>query len=123
VRSGTGLRPVQIVTGRRVIDGDTLLIAIDVAPEKFHTEKLRLRGLDCPELSTVEGKAAKRFSESLLPPGMAFIVATTKPDRYERYLADVFVTRASGEAVFLNNVLLENGHAERKDEWEFGDWD
>ena len=25
--------------------------------------------------------------------------------------------------VFLNNALLENGHAARKDKWEFGDWE
>ena len=26
------------------------------------------------------------------------------------------------EEIFLNNALLENGHAVRKDAWEFGDW-
>ena len=109
-------------TLRRVVDGDTLLIAIDVAPDIFHTEKLRLRGLDCPELSTVEGKVAKRFTESLLPADAAITVSTTKPDKYDRYLADVFVRSAAGETVFLNNALLDGGYAERKDEWEFGDW-
>ena len=27
------------------------------------------------------------------------------------------------EEVFLNNALLENGQAVRKEEWEFGDWE
>ena len=109
-------------TLRRIVDGATLVIAIDVAPDIFHTEKLRLRGLDCPELSTAEGKAAKRFAESLFRPGTEVTISTTKPDKYDRYLADVFVPSDAGEPVFLNNALLENGHAVRKDEWEFHDW-
>ncbi|MSU25616.1 MAG: hypothetical protein EXS32_17565 [Opitutus sp.] len=44
--------------------------------------------------------------------------------------ADVFMQQESGdpghtpgpEEIFLNNALLENGHAVRKDAWEFGDW-
>ncbi|HUR58504.1 MAG TPA: DUF1016 N-terminal domain-containing protein [Opitutaceae bacterium] len=104
----------------RVIDGDTFLVGLDVGPETFRQEKLRLRGLDCPEMSTAEGRAAKRFVDGLLSPGAAVIVATTKPDKYDRYLADVFLEGADG--LFLNNQLLAAGHATRKDAWEFGDW-
>jgi hypothetical protein len=69
------------------------------------------------------------------------ITCTTKPDRYDRYLADVFICQlngdslkvkdsagseaqrstfnselgASGTAVFLNNAFLENGHGVRYD--------
>ena len=96
-------------------------------------EKLRLRGLDCPEVATPEGRAAKRFTESIVRLGHEVLVNTTKPDKYDRYLADVFVpSEATGSAeatdtagsseVFLNNLLLENGHAGRKDAWEFDDW-
>lgn len=123
-------------TIRRVVDADTLIIGIEVAPGIWLEEKLRLRGLDAPELSTPEGKAAKRFVDGLLPAGTAVIISTTKPDKYDRYLADVFVggteklraesseSRAGrqDEEIFLNNALLENGHAERKDAWQFGDW-
>ena len=52
----------------------------------------------------------------------AVTVFTTKPDKYDRYLADVFLTTDDGE-LFLNGALLENGHAVRKEAWEFGDWD
>ena len=48
----------------------------------------------------------------------------------DRYLADVFLatespSTGSGPAgeIFLNNHLLENGQAVRKDKWEFGDWE
>jgi endonuclease YncB( thermonuclease family) len=110
-------------TLRRVVDGDTLVVALEVAPEIFIEQKLRLRGLDCPEMSTAEGKAAKRFVEALVVKTTAIVINTTKPDKYDRYLADVFLqTEAAGE-IFLNNTLLESGQAVRKDAWEFGDWE
>lgn len=108
---------------RRVVDGDTIVVVLRVGPGVELVEKLRLRGLDCPERDTAEGKAAKRFTESLLPPGREVTLSTTKPDKYDRYLADVFVSAGSGETLFLNNALLEHGHAVRKDAWQFGDWE
>jgi endonuclease YncB( thermonuclease family) len=105
-------------TLRRVVDGDTLVVALEVAPGIFIEQKLRLRGLDCPEMSTPEGKAAKRFVDALVAKTTAVIINTTKPDKYDRYLADVFLTTESGE-IFLNNTLLENGQAVRKDAADF----
>ncbi len=120
---------------RRVVDGDTLVVALEVAPGIFLEQKLRLRGLDCPELSTPEGKTAKRFVDTLVAQTTAVVINTTKPDKYDRYLADVFlqtdpdsVSQLSSlnsqlPEIFLNNTLLENAQAVRKDAWEFRDWD
>ncbi|MBI5766892.1 MAG: thermonuclease family protein [Verrucomicrobia bacterium] len=105
----------------RVVDGDTLAVALELSPGVFLEQKLRLRGLDCPEIGTPEGKAAKRFVDGLVANATALVIHTTKPDKYDRYLADVFLAQAGGE-VFLNNALLENGHAVRKDAADFGDW-
>lgn len=117
----------------KVVDGDTLWIKIYLRPRHWIKQKLRLRGLDCPELSTPEGKAAKRFVDALVARTTSVVINTTKPDKYDRYLADVFLQVASEPAsgtstapeseIFLNNLLLENGHAVRKDAWEFGDWE
>lgn len=106
---------------RRVVDGDTLVVALEVSPGVFLEQKLRLRGLDCPELISPEGRAAKRFVDALVGKTTAILIHTTKPDKYDRYLADVFLVTDTGE-IFLNHTLLENGHAVRKDAWEFGDW-
>jgi endonuclease YncB( thermonuclease family) len=117
-------------TIRRIVDGDTLLVALEVAPGITLEKLLRLRGLDCPETNTAAGRVAKRFVENLVAPGDEVILSTTKPDKYDRSLADVFVrgkaeklraeaselrdrTAANGGEVFLNNALLENGHAVR----------
>ena len=111
--------PVELI---KVVDGDTLWIKIYLRPRQWIKHKLRLRGLDCPEMSTPEGKAAKRFVDALVAKTTAVIINTTKPDKYDRYLAEVFLTTGTGE-IYLNNSLLENGQAVRKDAWEFGDWE
>ena len=81
-----------------------------------------MRGLDCPETSTAAGRAAKRFVDDLVHVGDEVVLSTTKPDKYDRYLADVFLQPAMDEKretedpeIFLNNALLENGHAVRYD--------
>jgi endonuclease YncB( thermonuclease family) len=114
----------------KVVDGDTLWVRIFLRPDQWVKQKLRLRDLDCPELATPEGKAAKRFVDALVARTGSVIICTTKPDKYDRYLADVFLTIADsstdstgsrpagagqGEEVYLNNALLAHGHAGRKD--------
>lgn len=106
----------------KVVDGDTLWVKVYLEPGRWVKQKLRLRDLDCPEMDTAEGKAAKRFTEALVACATAMTICTTKPDKYDRYLADVFVPGAGGEPVYLNNALLAAGHATVKREWEFGDW-
>lgn len=105
----------------KVVDGDTLGVKVYLEPGRWVKQKLRLRDLDCPEMDTPEGKEARRFTASLVPPGTSVTICTTKPDKYDRYLADVFVAQPEGE-VYLNNQLLAHGHAAIKREWEFGDW-
>jgi endonuclease YncB( thermonuclease family) len=106
----------------RVVDGDTLWAKIYLEPGRWVKEKLRLRGLDCPEMNTAEGRAAKRFVEALVAKAKAVTVATFKPDKYDRYLADVFLDGEGCEPTFLNNELLANGHAVRKGEYALTDW-
>lgn len=107
----------------RVVDGDTLILKIWLKQNHWLKEKVRLRGLDCPELDTPEGKSAKRLVETLVKEAASVTVTTTKPDKWDRYLSDVFLCRADGEALFLNNLLLENGHARRYDKVALEDWE
>ena len=77
---------------RKIIDGDTLIARVHLNFRMFITQKFRLRGIDCPEIDTPEGKRAKRFVEERLN-GLDFIIIKTHKDttdKYERYLADVF---------------------------------
>jgi len=92
-----------------VVDGDTIWAVIDVGFGTRVREKLRLRGIDCPELGSPEGEAAKRFVAKCLPVGARILIKTTSSDdKYGRYVADVF----AGD-LYLNNRLLEEGLAVR----------
>jgi endonuclease YncB( thermonuclease family) len=97
-------------------------VKVNLEPDRWVKQKLRLRDLDCPELDTAEGKAAKRFVEALLARAEAVTICTTKPDKYDRYLADVYLSSPEGE-IYLNNELLREGHAGRKGGYSPADWE
>jgi len=95
-----------------VTDADTLWVLIDLGFGFITRQHLRLRGIDAPEMNTRAGLEAKRFVERELKKATHIVITTTKSDKYDRYLADVFYT-VNGKERFLNNRLLETGHAER----------
>lgn len=105
-------------TVERVIDGDTLLVHVDCGLDCLTRQRLRFRGIDTPELSTKEGRAAKRFIESKIKPNDFVIIKTHKNDKYDRYLVDVFYSpgekdpaKVAAEGIYLNQELLDQGLA------------
>jgi len=99
----------------KVIDGDTLLASFYFQGRFLIAQKLRLRGIDAPEMDTPEGKKAKRFVESRLKDCEFVIVKTYKDrtDRFDRYLADIFYAprvadgaRIAREGIYLNQEIL-----------------
>lgn len=99
-----------------IIDGDTIKAVIDLGFGFRTVQTLRLRGIDAPELPTADGKAAKEFLEKLLAPSSKVLIRTVKSDKYDRYLADIFMTDEKGKEQYLNNLLLEKGYAVRVSE-------
>ena len=104
----------------RVIDGDTLWLDVDCGFQVWTRQKVRLRGIDTPELLTKEGQEAKAFVASALSENTSVAITTTKPDKYDRYLADLFYLPGIGKAEdalrngwFLNGELLKKGYAKR----------
>ncbi|MBI5150490.1 MAG: thermonuclease family protein [Candidatus Omnitrophica bacterium] len=125
----TGARKVEVPDGElftykagveKVIDGDTLLVSLDFGCPMSVSWKLRLRGIDCPEIDTEEGKKAKRFVEARLK-GCEFIIVKTckdRTDKFDRYLADIFykagasdLSLVAGEGTYLNQELLSEHFA------------
>jgi len=92
-----------------VIDGDTLWLDIDCGFGVWTKQKVRLRGIDTPELKTAEGIRARDFVVEALK-GVPFVaVTTTKPDKYDRYLADVFyLPKEEDPGVILSNGVFLN---------------
>ena len=97
-----------------VTDGDTLKVDFHLGLGNRKGETIRLNHIDCPELDTPEGKAAKRFVERELS-GTEFITlksVKTRKEKWGRYLGDVFYTRKGrGPLIYLNQLLLDKGHA------------
>ena len=106
-------------TIERVVDGDTLLVNIDLGFDVWTTKRLRLRGIDTPEKKTPEGEAAHLFTQECLPPNTTVVIQTFTVDLHGRYVVDVFFLlgetdkeKIFAEGRFLNQVLLDEGHAE-----------
>lgn len=106
----------------RIIDADTLWVALDVGLSGVSRQKLRLRDIDAPELDTAAGRRAYEFLKSTLAKAPFLMVRSYKNDKYDRYETDLFIPaegagarnpRALGlsDLVFINNLLLETGHA------------
>jgi len=99
-------------------------VRLDLGFDTWNRQTLRLRGLDCPELDTKAGQEAKVFVSAQLKSAPFLIVRSSRSDKYDRYLADIFVPatgnkststeqRESSDEIYLNNLLLETGHAVR----------
>jgi endonuclease YncB( thermonuclease family) len=98
----------------------------------FVREKLRLRGINTPEISTPAGQKAKKYVESLLPAGSPLILKSHQTDNYGRFVADVFfgpaaparrsvsapksLTLSADGLTYLNQKLLDESHAVRMEE-------
>jgi micrococcal nuclease len=98
-------------TVKRVVDGDTIEIAIG-----GKTERVRLIGVDTPETKHptkgVEcyGPEASAYTEQLLPTGTALRVERDieARDKYGRLLLYVYIADSN---VFVNLDLVMNGYA------------
>lgn len=101
---------------RRVIDGDTIVADIDLGFRLWmHGERIRLLGIDAPEMTgdTREaGFAAREWLRQRID-GQTVIVRTARgkgreDDSFGRWLAMVYM---GGESI--NDAIVEAGHAVR----------
>lgn len=104
----------------RVVDGDTLKLVIDVGFGIRIVEKVRLKGIDTPELSTNAGKKVKFAVQELLAKSPMLVVKTYGYGKYARVMADVFFLEGetdpqvvSEKGTLLNQYLLNEGMAEK----------
>ncbi len=92
-----------------VVDGDTLWLWIDLGFGFATRQRVRLRGVDAPEVTTRDGQAAKEFverelsslrgsesgkAEAISNPQITITSTKDDHDQWGRYLVDVFYTPA-----------------------------
>lgn len=91
----------------RIVDGDTLHLDVDLGFDVRRQDSFRLYGINAPEMSTEEGKAAKVWLAEALKDGVD-MVTTHKDQRekYGRYLATLWVDGRN-----VNQEMVKAGHA------------
>ncbi len=109
-------------TVERIIDGDTLDVTVDLGFFLTSRMRVRLRGVDTPEVrgsERPEGLKVKAFVEEKLPIGKQVVINTYKLGKYGRYIADLFFHESSEDwqeildsGTELNQLLLDKGMAQ-----------
>lgn len=100
-----------LATIERVVDGDTVIVAIDDTEET-----VRLLGIDTPEKpggprpAECFGSQASAYASELLPAGTVVELSRDREtrDQYGRLLA--YIHRAD-DGIFVNRAMIESGHA------------
>jgi len=103
---------------QRVVDADTLLLTVDAGFDNWHDARVRLRGIDAPEMSTSAGLRAYQYVKKALG-DRPVVIKSYKEGKYGRYLVDVFYCKnrvadpqtIADEGIFLNQELLNRGLA------------
>jgi endonuclease YncB( thermonuclease family) len=98
-----------------VVDGDTLWCVVYLGLGVKTRQKLRLAKINAPELDSKEGQAAKKFLSKKIEKGSQIILSTTKSDKYDRYLADIWFKAELDNPKKTKNDLIPNP----KENWEY----
>lgn len=73
----------------RVIDGDTIIVDVDLGFFITINVKIRLAGINAPNIDTKKGKEAKEFIEKELKDNQ-LVIETRKKEKYGRYLTWIY---------------------------------
>ncbi|EAJ5119059.1 thermonuclease family protein [Campylobacter upsaliensis] len=93
----------------RVIDGDTIELLAKTSKENPYNHitklKIRLYGIDAPELKQAYGKEAKEYLSALVLKQEVSLIIENK-DKYERIVGTIFLKGKD-----INKEMVKNGYA------------
>ncbi len=106
-----------------VIDGDTLILDIDLGFQVHKEQRVRLAQIDAPELTTKKGKASLEFLRSKAANIDYLMIQTRKIDIYGRYVGHIFYDPSPEQnkfsldeifkkGIYLNEEIVDKGFAE-----------
>ncbi|MBW2736032.1 MAG: thermonuclease family protein [Deltaproteobacteria bacterium] len=109
---------VYKATVERVVDGDTLLLVVDLGFHVLKRQRVRLARLDTPALQQEGGREAQSFVRDVLASVDFVVVKTNKIDLYGRYVGHIFYAPGVEDAQqvfakgrYLNAELVKGGFA------------
>lgn len=92
----------------RWVDGDTVILRVDLGFRLSFTDAFRLVRVDTPERGQAGWVEATAGASRLAPVGSVVSIRTYKSDKYGRWLADIY---PDGSTVSVSTSLLAFGHA------------
>lgn len=104
-------------TGRvtHIVDGDTMDVAIQDHGDLVNGDLIRVRfaDIDCPEMSTAEGPAAKAYTTKWLEGNQVQLDIDNlkRTDNYGRCIAVVYLVNTDGSLKNFNRELVDAGQA------------
>lgn len=90
----------------RIIDGDTIVVVLDLGWNLYKNDHVRLAGINAPEKNTPEGITARDYLSSLIKPVDHVMIHSHKLDKYGRCLATVLIGDLN-----VNQEMINAGHA------------
>jgi micrococcal nuclease len=99
----------------RVIDGDTVVLNIDLGFKIHHITPCRLAGINAPEMNSKDEKvraaavASKEYLMGLLPEEMEVVIVSRKLDKYGRPVVNIW--HIQNKQKFVNHLMIDAGHA------------
>jgi endonuclease YncB( thermonuclease family) len=107
-----------------VVDGDTLILNVDLGFDVFKKQRIRLAQIDALEMKTMEGQKSFEYLRDLTASLDEVVVRTNKVDIYGRFIGDVFYpltsqSETSGQSkieifekgIYLNEKIVIEGMA------------
>jgi micrococcal nuclease len=101
---------------KKVVDGDTIDVEIDMGFKIFSHERVRLARINTPELNALDPIVRSAAQSAMLAVnnlvlGKQVVISTKKTDLYGRYLAEVYYVDQDGQQLNLSDELLAKGLA------------
>ena len=102
----------------RVIDGDTIVVTIDLGFDVFAKRKVRLLNVDTPERGQINYQEATDFTKSKIY-NKNIILQTYKDDTFGCYLGVIWYKENEDDEIYelLSNKIIENKLEKPNSEW------
>jgi len=104
-----------------VYDGDTLTANLDLGMNIFTKVKVRLEGINTPEIRTrdinekIKGYEARDYLRIMLDLNIGnILIRTVKKGKYGRWIGKIIIESEDGD-IDVNKMLVEEGFAVYKD--------
>src|SRR3954451_1808861 len=97
--------PAQVV---EIVDGDTVRLDLDLGWHITYRIRVRIVGINAPEMKTPAGVAAKQFAATLLKPGDQVTFSSGSLDKWGRPLGEIIY---GPDNLHFGQEMLRAGHA------------